>query len=285
MRLTRFAISAEEAELLMFFEETHDIRLIGKKLGRDPSGVSRAIKRLAEKFPVIEKISGRWQVTSLGTELNVLNRNFLQAQSSILQKQTTLRIGANREFAARVVAPRIDELAEIFRGTRIDLLSFEAGVEQPLKSGLIDIGFDCGRPSDPLLSYKLLVAEPIAPYCSKKFYKSRQTDIEAGKWSTLPHILCDRLYPDRIMNLSERSMKIAIHVNDIASARALAQAHKGWALLPNYSVAQEVESGTLIKMGRVDFDLEKYGIWWLRDRKYLQPKISSLARWMKNIEL
>ncbi|WP_413290982.1 LysR substrate-binding domain-containing protein [Bdellovibrio sp. HCB337] len=285
MELSRFPLTSEESELLMLFDEFQDIKIISQKMTRDPSGVSRGLKKLAEKFPVIEKRAGRWQMTPLGAELNALNRNFIQAQNSLLRSQSRLRIGTNREFASRVVAPRLADLDGVLRGVRIDLLSFEGGVEQALKSGAIDIGFDCGRPADPLVSYKMLIKEPIAPYCSKKFFKEHKRDIEAKNWAALPHILCERLYPDRIMNLSERSWQVASHVNDIASARELAKAHKGWALLPNYSVSREVEEGDLVNIGLEQYEVEKYGIWWLRERKFLQSTVETLSGWMKDLTL
>ena len=285
MELARFALSSDELELLMLFEEFQDIKLVCQRIGRDPSGVSRALKRIAEKFPVIEKRAGRWQITSMGTELNVLNRNFIQTQNGILKGQSRIRLGTNREFAVRVIAPHVAELEDLLSGPRIDLLSYEGGAEKALKSGAIDIGIDCGRPFDPLISYKLLIKEPISPYCSKKFFKEFKREIENRNWSLLPHILCERLYPDRIMNLPERSWKIASHVNDIASARELAQAHKGWALLPNYSAKREKESGALVLMGTEQFDFEKYGIWWLRERRFLQPTIDRISAWMKKLEL
>ena len=283
--MSRFALSSEESELLILFEELQDIKKIAQKIGRDPSGVSRGLKSLSEKFPVLEKRMGRWQMTAIGTEINALNRNFIQAQNSLLRNQSKLCIGTNREFAARVVAPRLAELEKLLQNDRIDVFSYDSGVEQALRNGSIDVGFDCGRPSDPLVSYKLLIREPIAHYCSKKFFKEFRQDIVAGKWSELPHILCERLYPDKIMNLSERSWNIAVHVNDIASARELAQVDKGWALLPNYSVAREVETGWLVRIGTEQYEYEKYGIWWLRERKFLKPTVELLSTWMKELEL
>jgi DNA-binding transcriptional LysR family regulator len=285
MSLNRFCLSSDEAELLILFEEFQDIAVISEKIGRDPSGVSRGIKKLAERFPVIEKRAGRWQLTPLGSELNTLSRNFLQAQASVLKRQAQIRIGTNREFASRVVAPRIAELERLLPGTRLDLLSFEGGVEQALKVGHIDIGFDCGRPMDPVVNYKSLVKEPIAPYCSKSFARDHKREIKSQNWEALPHVLCERLYPDRIMGWSNRSWTIATHVNDIATARELAQAGKGWALLPNYSVAREIETGSLVKMGTEQYESEKYGIWWLRERKFLLPTVQTLSTWMSALEI
>ena len=283
--LTKFALTSEESELLILLDELQDVRRIGEKIGRDPSGVSRAIRKLADKYSVIEKRSGRWQITAIGMEINNLNRNFIQAQNSILKQQSRLKIGTNREFAARVVAPKVQELEKLLGGIRLDLFSYENGVEQALRSGAIDVGFDCGRPADPLIRYKLIVNEPIALFCSKKFYKQYQDEIAAKNWSTLPHILCERLYPDRIMNLSEGSWVISSHVNDIAAARELAKADRGWALLPVYAVATELAAGSLVQMGSEQYDIEKYGVWWLRERKFLQPTIDLLSKWMKGLYL
>ncbi|MES3037256.1 MAG: LysR family transcriptional regulator, partial [Bdellovibrionota bacterium] len=267
------------------FEQYQDIARISQKLGKDPSGVSRAIKKLADKYPVLEKRTGRWQLTELGTRLNNLSRDFIKIQASTLKSQERIRIGSNREFASRVIAPRITEISALIPETKIDLFSYEKGVEHALKAGAMDIGFDCGRPTDPSVAYKMLANEPISTYCSKSFAKQFKKQITSQEWKALPHILCERLYPDRIMNLAEIDWNVAFHVNDISLARELAVRGEGWALLPSYSVSREIAAGELIQMGNESYEIEKYGIWWLRERKYLTPAVQALSDWLKKVPL
>ncbi len=285
MSNSKFLITAEESELLLLFEELEDVVAISEKIGKDQSGVSRAIKRLAEKVPVLEKRFGRWRITELGAELNTINRNMLQAHHALFKSQQRLRIGSNREFVTRILAPRIQELSAMLGDSRIDLLSFESGIEQALKAGQIDFGFDCGRPVDPVISYKMTTPEPIAPFCSRAFLKRNRTQVEQEDWSKLSHILCERLYPDRVMNLSQREWNVAAHVNDIGTARELCVQSSGWALLPCYAVQREVKNGDLIMMGKTIYSDEKYGVWWLRERKYMAPTIKNISEWIMGISL
>lgn len=281
----QFPLTSDESELLLLFEELEDIGLIGEALGKDQSGVSRSIKRLAEKTAVLEKRLGRWRITELGVQLNSVSRNTIQAQRALLKSQQRIRIGSNREFVTRVLAPRLHEISDLLGSARIDFLSFESGVEQAVKSGQIDFGFDCGRPVDPAVAYKLTTPEPIAPFCSKVFLKKYREQIAENSWHLMPHVLCERLYPDRVMNLSQDDWNIFAHVNDIAAAREIAIQGFGWSLLPCYAVQREVNDGELVMMADTVYSDERYGVWWLRDRKYIEPATKKIIGWLKGISL
>lgn len=285
MSIRKFPISTEDSELLLLFEELKDISTISQVTGRDASGVSRSLKRLAETYPVLEKLSGRWRLTMIGKELNNIHRNFIQLQSLALERPLYLRLGTNREFLSRILAPKLDEIMELMPKTTFELMSYEKGIEQKLKEGRIDIGFDCGRPFDPDISYKLLCPEPIAVYCSPKFSEKNRKIIESNQWKRLPHVLCERLEPRNFTEFSEQELLISLKVNDISAAREVAKRSLGWVLLPTYTVLREIENKELVQMVPTIFGGEQYGIWWLRRRKHLNSSIDVLSSWMQNISL
>lgn len=70
-------------ELLLAFEEAQGLSRLSETLGKDPSVVSRGLQRIAETQPVLVKVKGRWELTPLGRQTNVLTRNFIDSQKKL----------------------------------------------------------------------------------------------------------------------------------------------------------------------------------------------------------
>lgn len=68
----------------MAFEECKGLSHLAETMGRDPSVVSRSLQRIAETCPVLMKVKGRWEITPLGRQLNVLTKDFLSRHVAIL---------------------------------------------------------------------------------------------------------------------------------------------------------------------------------------------------------
>jgi DNA-binding transcriptional LysR family regulator len=175
MTTQRFPLSSEQCELILAFEGTPTLSALAHNVGRDISVVSRNLARVAEKLPVVEKKSGRWVLTDMGRRLNNHTRDSLQFQYGLSQKQTLLRIGTNREFAARIVGPRLKELMQVLPKTILNIHSDESGTEAPLLEGLIDIGLDCERPFAPEIAYKLFLDEKIVAVSAPRFFKKNHS--------------------------------------------------------------------------------------------------------------
>ncbi|MES2855428.1 MAG: hypothetical protein V4692_06185, partial [Bdellovibrionota bacterium] len=152
---SEFVLTSEEAELLLKFEAAPSLEKLSQLAGKDVSGLSRTLNKIAAKLPVVEKQGGRWMLTEQGRLLNTQTRDSIQFQNSLFRQQSTLRIGTNREFAARIVGPRMSELLKLFPNTTLIVNAYEAGSEKALLDGLIDFGLDCERPFDPGIAYKL----------------------------------------------------------------------------------------------------------------------------------
>lgn len=277
----RFLLSAEECELLLELEECQSLTAAAEKLGRDHSVISRSLKRLSEKAHVVEKKAGRWIVTETGKNFNNSSRAMIAAQTSLMQTHQSIRIGTNREFAARVLGPDLATLMALLPKTNLSINAYESGTEEALLKRQIDIGMDCDRPQDPDIAYKLLLDEPIIPVCGKAFYKKHQKTILEGKYMSLPHLMCERLYPDKILSKHENQLDIMARFNDIATARAACLQNIGWALLPSYAVSDELQAKTLIKMEDVGYGKSKYGIWWIRNRPNLKSTVEVLSAWLQ----
>ena len=277
----KFPLTAEEAELLIEFESQPSLTELAKQIGRDHSIVARMLKRISEKFPVVEKKAGKWTLTDMGRQLNDSTRSSIAQQNSILSAHSILRIGTNREFSSRILAPDFLNLQKLFPHTELHINSYESGSEQALLAGLIDISIDCDRPYDPEIAYKLVVSEPIVVVANKNFIKKYKNEISKNEYMSLPHLMCNRLHPDKILFKSDNQLNIVSRFNYIASTHSACAEGAGWALLPRYAVATELESGALTQIDKNLFGKSKYGIWWPRRRAYLKDTAEKLIQWLE----
>ena len=280
-----FMITSDECELLMAFEAAPSIEKLSSVINRDMSNISRSLNRVSSKLPVIEKQAGRWVLTEQGRKLNQHTRDAIQFQRSLFQRQSWLRVGTNREFAARILGAHHNDFQALFPESQIRIMAFESGTEQALLEGAIDISIDCERPFSPEIAYKAILKEPIIAICSPDFKKKNLRAIKDGSFFSLPHLLCDRLTPDRILLKSDNSLNILASFNDIATTRAACKLGNGWALLPRYAVRLELLEGSLNEIDSIGGGESTYGVWWLRSRKHLSNSALQILAWLKKLEL
>lgn len=285
MNSQRFVLTSEECEILLAFESFPTLEKLALHLGRDISNISRALNRISHKVPVIEKQGGKWVLTERGGSLNQHTRDSILFQQSLFQQQSLLRIGTNREFSSRILGTHFNELLEIFPNTHIRICAFEFGTEKELLAGSIDISIDCDRPFSPEISYKLAISEPIIAVCSPSFKKKNLKILEQERLLELPHLLCDRLAPDKILKKSDDKLNVLASFNDIATTRSACEQGLGWALLPNYTVKSELQRGSLVEIKNEFKSDSKYGVWRLRSRKFLEPTTIKIQQWLETIRL
>lgn len=282
---TTYILSSDESELLLAFETASSLEKLSKVLNKDVSNISRSLNRIADKVPVAEKQNNRWQLTEIGKRLNQHTRDSIQFQKTLLNHQQFLKIGTNREFSSRIMGSSLKELEELFPKTQLRICAFEQGVEQALQDGLIDIGIDCERPFNPDISYRLYLTEDIVAVCTPDFKKKYQQELKSGDFFGLPHLLCDRLYPDKILKKSDNRLNLRASFNDIATTRAACMQGMGWALLPRYTVNSEIDEKKLVVIDSQASGTSSYGVWWLRNRKSVEPLALKLKNWLETIKL
>ncbi len=79
----RFNLTSEQLELLLAFESASGLGHLAEMMARDPSVVSRSLQRIAEGYPVLKKVKGRWEITPLGVQLNQRTRIYLEDQAKL----------------------------------------------------------------------------------------------------------------------------------------------------------------------------------------------------------
>jgi len=277
-------LTSVEAELLIQFEQYPSLEMLAKTLYRDPTAISRQLKRISEKGDFLTKASGRWKITDTGQKFNQLTKDYLLSQKRIVNHDVHLKVGSTREFCIRVLAPNIKKLEKVFGVNSLSLISFEGSVENALLSGQIDLAFDCGRPYSPDITFKQVLAEPISPVVSSKIFQGYKNIQHFKDLEDHPHILCDRLHPDRVSKKTFRIKKVASYSNDIAVARSLCLASHGWGLLPVYAIKEELRTNKLRIINNISFSSEKFGVWYLRERKSILPLFFIAIDWLRQNE-
>ncbi len=278
-------LSSEECQILLEFENAHSLHELAGVIGRDHSVIARLIKRISSKHPVVEKKDGKWCLTAMGKALNETTRNNHAAQLSVLKGQSLLRIGTNIEFANRVLGQDFTRLHGLFADTHLSIHSYHAGAEEALLTNQIDIGIDCDRPNAPDISFKMVADEGIVVVASPSFKEKHKKVLVSQGYQSLPHLLCTRLQPEKILKASESYISIFARFNDIATTRAVCISGLGWALLPLYAVKEELKVGKLVLLDSEKHGEAKYGIWWLRKNTHYKPQAEKLIQWLSKQSL
>lgn len=84
MRPDRFLLDSDQLELLLAFEKSKGLNQLAELMAKDPSVISRGLQRIAETYPVLIKVRGRWELTPLGRQLNTVTRESLTQQRALL---------------------------------------------------------------------------------------------------------------------------------------------------------------------------------------------------------
>ncbi len=275
-----FLLTSTEAALLLQFERNPSLESLAKTLGRDPTAISRQLKRIHEQGDFLTKVKGRWKLTSIGEKFNQTTKDYLLAQNKVVNNKVHLKIGSTREFCSKILSAHLESLKASLEVDSISIISFENTIEAPLLSGEIDIGFDCGRPYSPEIMYKKVLSEPISPMISRKLKQKYQSISSFNDLEKYPHILCDRIHPDKVSKRFFQMENISCQTNDVSVTRNLCLSSQGWALLPQYTVKEELRSGKLHILNDIVFEYEKFGVWCLRSRPHLKPIFEKAIEWM-----
>ncbi|OUR93502.1 hypothetical protein A9Q84_18695 [Halobacteriovorax marinus] len=284
--MNSFALSTEDALLLLEYERCDSIAEVSEIFKRDPSVISRNLKRLSEKLPVIEKAQGKWVLTELGRKFNTWTLEAVSTQQSILDQKIEIKIASTREFAHRYL---IEAVTTLFPKDKyhIHLITFDSDSEKLLLNGQVDMVFDCGKPYDPQIAFKRSTSEEMSIVISKEF-KSRHGVKSSKDLSELDHIHYSRNNLAKIYQMTRDKLKIGLTVNDIALVRQACINAQGWAMIPTYTIKKELITGELIEV-KLDRNWKlasyKFGVWWNRDKSYLAPHIDKAVEWLAKQDL
>jgi DNA-binding transcriptional LysR family regulator len=228
---------------------------------------------------VLEKSGTRWVLTPTGRQLAAWARDAARQQSRLLSRQSVLRVISTREFAARVLAPGLPAWFTGSEGTMMSLSTSEGGVEAALVSGSADLGFDCVRPQDPSVRFKVVSRESFVVVAAPSLL--RRHPLRAPKdLLALPHLLYQRITTTRMLQISEELAQVRLVSNDLATVRAACVAGMGWAVLPTYAVRAELNDGSLRTVDGWSLPEEQFLVLWTRGQKWLDPWVKQAVEWL-----
>lgn len=265
----------EESHLLSELEQGPTLNELSLRLKKDPSVISRDLKRVSEKAPVIEKINGRWALTPMGQHMALWAKKVLIEQNEILGRNYTLTIATTREFASRILAKNFNFFVK--DSVRFKIITCEEGIEEALLKGMADFGFDCGRPEDPMIAFKSIIEEEVVTVVSTQYLKKNKTK-KIADLCEAEFIYYSRLNPLQCKNINVKNAKVAS--NDIAVVRALVLDHHGWSTLPYYAVKDEVQSKQLAIIRGGEIKGFRFGVWYLRGRESILPWVKQAEVWL-----
>ncbi len=277
----KFELSSTECEIVYQFERTQSLEELAIKLGKDISVVSRNIKAIAEKSSVFEKRNGRWSLTDKGLALNKWTEESIYSQRLVLNQQKSITVAATREFASRILLPKINDLTNESEAT-VSIVSSDNGIERLLLSGQADFGFDCGRPTDPLIAHKTVARESFALVASKEFIKKNKIKHKSDlKDSDYLHFTRSALY---ILGNDEGAKRSFGTFSDISTLREACKLGYGWSILPYYTVVSELKEGSLKIIPGHKSQAMMFGVWWVRERKSISPWVEKALTWLSEQE-
>lgn len=279
--MNAFALDTDEALLLLEYEKSESITQVAKAFQRDPSVISRSLKKLADKLPVLEKSQGKWIVTELGKKFNSWTTEAVLSQQNILNQRITLKIASTREFADRYLVGSIGKLFPIDK-YHIHIITFDSNSEQLLLYGQVDFVFDCGKPFDPQIAFKISAEEKMSLVVSPKFKKVNKIK-DARDLCDLNHIHYSRNNLAKIYSMTKDKVNISMTLNDIALVRNAILNSEGWAMLPTYTIKKELEAKSLVEIKQTKnwtLTSYKFGVWWNRDKSYLKEHVDKLVDWL-----
>ncbi len=279
-----FGLTSEQCELLLSFEMAGSLAQLGALVRRDVSVVSRALQKIAQTVPVLEKNQGKWRLSPLGRDINNWTRDAAAAQKRILNSRTILKIASTREFAARVLAAKLPELLADNPNTSLSIITAEDGIEKLLLAGDADLGFDCGRPEDSSVRFRTVQPESFAVVASPKFLARHKVRSHKDLLA-LPHLQYKRSSTPRMLQLCYEVPHVVATFNDIAVIREACSAGLGWAVLPVYAIGVELNARRLTKVSGWKIQDEKFGVWWLRGRPSIEPWVARSVDWLARQKL
>jgi len=103
MKRARFSLPSDQLELLFAFGECEGLGHLAETMGKDPSVISRGLQKIAEDFPVLAKVRGRWELTPLGRETNKVTEETVARYQKLLPQVTRKRDGEKTIFSQKSV--------------------------------------------------------------------------------------------------------------------------------------------------------------------------------------
>ncbi|MGF1514447.1 MAG: LysR substrate-binding domain-containing protein [Elainellaceae cyanobacterium] len=266
----------------------------------DPSSVSRAIAGLEKELGI--RLFHRTTRQISPTEAGIIYFEHIEPLIGELQQAvdaTTkvasqlkgeLRVTASVSFGHKCIVPLLPKFRSLYPDLTIDLLLTDAVID--LLSDRIDLAIRLGLLSDSTLIAQRLMQTDYCVCASPDYLRGHRqprkpSDIEYHNCLLfpLPGFRSRWIFRDKNGEQSEASVKGNIIISSAISLQQCAAAGMGLALLPNWLVKEDLQSGTLIhvlqeySVTATNFDTAAWLVY--PSRSYTPRKIKVLIDFLK----
>lgn len=171
----RNALSLDDLNLFYFIAEERGISGASRRFGISKAKLSRALTRLEERAgtPLFDRVTGGLRLTAAGQLLEPIARRLTQTSSDAeeaLRSVTgepsgTLRIAASALSGQLLIGPVVADMHNRYPRVAVSVTVSALGPD-PLSEDL-DVVLRLGRPPEPYLIARKIVASSLALYASK----------------------------------------------------------------------------------------------------------------------
>lgn len=256
----RSAIGLDDLRYFYLVAEAGGVSAAARRFGLSKATLSRALARLEERArgPLFDRVSTGVKLTSAGETLLEAARQATEAGSAadeVLRAVTdeprgSLRIAASALSGQYLLGPVVARLAREYPKvtTRIEVTA--AGPD-PLAEDL-DLVLRLGRPEEPYLITRKIVATPMKLYCGVSFAQERPID-DIASLARMPRVCINvpgapldwRLTGPNGQTLSLASPPV-VYAGDPTVALGLIRSGAGITMLPAIFGEQQVERGDAV---------------------------------------
>lgn len=279
--MNEFIVSPEDCLILRAFKDANSLREAAKVLNCDPAGLLRKVQRISEDHGFLQKMNGRWTLTSSGKSMAAWVEESIATQKKILMGNSSLRISSTTWLLEQFLIPNLKDLKVKMSGeTSFQFSTPQVGFESQLLEGSCDYVIVCHPPEDPGIAHKQLFKEEwiaVAPMS----WKEKNQPLTLDDLLIRPFIRHGKLNPDLFgLNPTELSAITLITADNLISVRAGVKEGEGWSVVPKMLVSDLLKSKKILQ---IDYTIEmdrKLCLWWLRSRLDSKRKSGVINSWL-----
>jgi DNA-binding transcriptional LysR family regulator len=279
--MNEFIISPEDCLILKAFKEAESLRDAAKVLSCDPAGLLRKVQRISDDHGFLQKINGRWALTTNGMIMANWVEESITSQQKALLGSNTLRFSSTAWMLEEFLIPHLKDLKAKFpEDIKFQFSSPLKSFEAELLEGKVDYIVVCHPPEDPAIAHKALFKEEwvvVAPMKWKEKNQSLNMD-SLMKKSFIRH---GQVNPDLFgLNSAELTSLTGLVFDSLISVRAAIKEELGWSVVPKILVHDLIKAK---KLAQIDFPMEmdrKICLWWMRNRTESKKNSTILASWL-----
>ncbi len=279
--MNEFIISPEDCLILRAFKDASSLRDAAKVLNCDPAGLLRKVQRISEDHGFLQKMNGRWTLTSSGKSMAAWVEESIATQKKLLMGNSTLRISSTTWLLEQFLIPNIKDLKlKMSPETSFQFSTPQVGFESHLLEGSCDYVIVCHPPEDPAIAHKQLFKEEwivVAPVS----WREKNNALAFNSILKRPFIRHGKLNPDLFgLNSAELSAITSITADNLISVRASVKEGEGWSVVPKMLVSDLLKSKKILQ---IDYPIEmdrKLCLWWLRSRSDSKRKSGMINSWL-----